>query len=1187
MSEGNAPRKKTPKKKSTSAETNVTRDSQRTRTPKTPKRSALATAINEMSTVVREAGNGVLRHFAPQLDPEVEVLVKRATKTRKSDTLESLLNQTNFYEPPYDKLTRDLEAYGGLPMAGFETSVVHKSLHRFEAQMNVARNIAQHLMKGKVTNPEFLDQLGAQVYIHLNPEVPLDLIPTDRYVAQGNRLRRQYSDLARRGIVDLNRAHFINSRRGVLDERSKTSSTPRKPAPPSSSSFIPSSFSTPPTPVPVSRLPSPTGEEFSLPVIKYPPPEEPLLAGEEVLEATKELEKELLNSAQIPASFPSEKALRVRDVIETPVSRYMSRHSSPEETNGESVPTKTIVNTSPRALSVAFTNKTGKKRDKIIEKAVAEHVKEGEDPQQFLNQLDEISKRVENASSNLTNLRITIAAPQTPAETRFVDRVLGPLESQVSSLRARHLRDVAHLRESARRNSAIVVASPDINHHSFQNNTPTTIVVRTSPEAVKAVEQLNSKGLLLSVDLEESIPRQTSPQEREEGPLPGSFIPPEWTSNNPDDRLDQLTAVANDVIGGTKLAISDLESDVSELRDLVAAEHEGLRLSYEGLNTRVGETYTRLQDIVSQIPDLATKANLREHFGQIANSHRALGERVDAMFNDLVGYRQQVAEIRRIIDDEEVVGTKNKNAENTRRLDEIKALLDEERRAREGRDLEYSQTQNELWGAIDDLARRPAIPPEEQQQEPEIPAEVNRNGDNEAPQPLPEGGHFSYPIDDSPGLGYRATVRHIEDQQRRDEAPVSGVLYSNAPRAEIAQVDPHGVITASPAENKLGQIYPLLGDDNSQISKYLETKLSYLWRTRRDLGSIQRILGGDIRGGEFGGLRVDSALNNPQEIDNWLKSSRETDDELYLRHLGNIRDQIMSNQTKLIQAGVTRGTLDGLIRDTYNNLQGVFKSANRGNHPYLHDFARAILALKQSDSTRDGRIRGLYSRAQEYINAWNEMGQEPADGSAEGAAFSLAQRLLGFREDEKKLSRFENDLRKKISAFNVEEKGVLDTLKTLNIDPRDTKKQVADLRKNVAEVINVLKENKKIDEENKRLVRQELVAHRSDVDKLVRSLWVREPIEKLPGASVKIPVGPTRSTPPAIPRPTAPVERPARRAASAKGPSPLRKMVASRATTPLHAVAEPPAKRKPGPRTGFPVPRRRRSKSVPGKRTKK
>ena len=351
----------------------------------------------------------------------------------------------------------------------------------------------------------------------------------------------------------------------------------------------------------------------------------------------------------------------------------------------------------------------------------------------------------------------------------------------------------------------------------------------------------------------------------------------------------------------------------------------------------------------------------------------------------------------------------------------------------------------------------------------------------------------------------------------------NGFADPGSSRKEIAQADPKGMVSSSPAEEKLGKLFPQLYLDSNQLNRYYTTKLAYLWRsTKGDEKQIRDALSGAVRVGDETTGNYDPVYDTPGELISSLKDLKLDNVEVYARHADSLRDLQTAHHTLLTKVRILEDQTRRNLEDTITRLDQVLKNDDTDKLKNLKE------SLKYAQGTG---VERFLTPLKDFVSA--ETGQELTE--KEQDALSLANEFVGFKKDQESLKNKRNHLKSSLNRFKQEEAGLLDVIKNENLDISHPAKQVDSLKKNVADILDAIQTKKKNDEDERKALKQELINHRSDVEKLVKSLWVKEPIERIAAVSGRIQKAVSGSRPRevAVPRPTAPRE-PARKRSGTK-----------------------------------------------------
>lgn len=345
-----------------------------------------------------------------------------------------------------------------------------------------------------------------------------------------------------------------------------------------------------------------------------------------------------------------------------------------------------------------------------------------------------------------------------------------------------------------------------------------------------------------------------------------------------------------------------------------------------------------------------------------------------------------------------------------------------------------------------------------------------------------------------------------------------GFADPSSSRQEIAQADPNGMVSATRAEEKLGQLFPQLSIDNEQLNRYYTTKLAYVWRDTHDEQLVRSILAGAARVGISGDGVVDPVYDTPNEIIPVLKDLKLDDAEVFARHYDSLNDMVTSHHVLFAKGKIYERTIDNEMKGILTRIDQELKNIGESS---------LLAGLRQS---KKDTPRAALKEYIENANAKQLPGPDGLSGSLsdkEQEVFNLAKDYLGFIDDKEKLKNKLNSLHADLNLYNVEKNELMRVVQKANIDLSHPAKQVDSLKKNVSDILDAIHTKKKDAEEEKKVLKQELANHRADVERLVRSLWVKEPIERIAAVGSRIQKtvsGGNRTREAAVPRPRAPRE---------------------------------------------------------------
>lgn len=394
-----------------------------------------------------------------------------------------------------------------------------------------------------------------------------------------------------------------------------------------------------------------------------------------------------------------------------------------------------------------------------------------------------------------------------------------------------------------------------------------------------------------------------------------------------------------------------------------------------------------------------------------------------------------------------------------------------------------------------------------------------RVGNLPSPSPRGSGPGSSKPPPNSSLPGFSGGSGNGDPSRKgRGKGGGGGFADPDSSRQEIAQADPKGMVSATRAEEKLGQLFPQLSINNEQLNRYFTTKLASVWRTTHNEQDIRSVLAGAARVGNFNGGVVDPVYDKPDEIIPVLKDLKLDDAEVFARHYDSLNDIITSHHVLFAKGKIYETTIDNEMKDRLTRIKQELKDIGESN---------LLAGLRKSEK------RTTEAALEEYIenaNAKQLPGPDGLSGSLsnkEQEVFNLAKDYLGFIDDKEKLKAKLNSLHSDLNRYNIEKNYLMDVVKNANIDLSHPAKQIDSLKKNVSDILDAIHTKKKDAEEEKKVLKQELANHRADVERLVRSLWVKEPIERIAAVGSRIQKtvsGGNRIREAAVPRPRAPKE---------------------------------------------------------------
>lgn len=331
-------------------------------------------------------------------------------------------------------------------------------------------------------------------------------------------------------------------------------------------------------------------------------------------------------------------------------------------------------------------------------------------------------------------------------------------------------------------------------------------------------------------------------------------------------------------------------------------------------------------------------------------------------------------------------------------------------------------------------------------------------------------------------------------------------LFTNASSAQGAvQADSTSIFQSTKASERLAKLFPGLGVNSPEIERYYATKLPYIWRStqseEKTLEAIQFALSRAARTNYGEEVVVDPTLDNAREVLYWVKNQKGTDADIYLRHKNNLEDFIGAQQFKVGQSRVYAQTLDQLMRETFDRLVIVGDRTKRKD-PQIAAFMSALdTGIKENK-----KGLGLVKKA---VADYNAAAPEPVDeGEVEeevsGAAADfrdLLQRFIDLSKDKEKVERVATEARNQLKQNTQEYNDVMNIVKQNEVDPEQVPVKVQSLKENVETILNSLKAEKEDKKERERVLRQDLERHKSEVERLVKSLWTREAVEQIPAAA--------------------------------------------------------------------------------------
>lgn len=340
-----------------------------------------------------------------------------------------------------------------------------------------------------------------------------------------------------------------------------------------------------------------------------------------------------------------------------------------------------------------------------------------------------------------------------------------------------------------------------------------------------------------------------------------------------------------------------------------------------------------------------------------------------------------------------------------------------------------------------------------------------------------------------------------------------GFANSGSTRKEIAQDDPNGMVSSSSAEEKLGQLNSLLGVDNEQLNRYFTTKLAYLWRSTHDERQVRNALTGAARVGNFNGGVVDPVYDLPDEIRSFLRDMTLEDSEVYARHLDSLKDLQATHHMLLAKSQVLLNTNNNNLKNRLTRIKQELEDVNGSEK------------LKNLKELFGVKYQSKAQSLKEFVSKEKLDTTQLTD--KERRVLDLAEEYLDFIKSGQAVKEKTRKLRVKLAEYNNEENGLMHVIRAANIDLSHPAKQVESLKKNVSDILDAIHTKKKGDEEEKKVLKQELASHRADVERLVRSLWVKEPIERIAAVNARIQKtvsSGNRTREVAVPRPRAPKE---------------------------------------------------------------
>lgn len=344
----------------------------------------------------------------------------------------------------------------------------------------------------------------------------------------------------------------------------------------------------------------------------------------------------------------------------------------------------------------------------------------------------------------------------------------------------------------------------------------------------------------------------------------------------------------------------------------------------------------------------------------------------------------------------------------------------------------------------------------------------------------------------------------------------NGIADPSSSRQEIAKDDPEGMVSATRAEEKLGQLFPQISIDNSDLRRYFTTKLAYVWRSTGDEQQVRDVLTGAARVGNFNDGKIDPTYNTPGEVRSFLRDMKLTDAEVYARHRDSLKDMKTAHHVLLAKAAVYGKTIDNELK----NVEMLIK----------HELGKDISSSEILKRLKGGLENVRYSpinTLREFYDSEKLKNDAGEFSEQEQAVYDLVKKYLGFNNDKMSLNKQTNKLRGNLARYSNEENNLMRVVREAGIDLDHPAKQVESLKKNVSDILDAIHTKKKDAEEEKKVLKQELASHRADVERLVRSLWVKEPIERIAAVNARIQKtvsGGNRTREVAVPRPRAPKE---------------------------------------------------------------
>ena len=244
---------------------------------------------------------------------------------------------------------------------------------------------------------------------------------------------------------------------------------------------------------------------------------------------------------------------------------------------------------------------------------------------------------------------------------------------------------------------------------------------------------------------------------------------------------------------------------------------------------------------------------------------------------------------------------------------------------------------------------------------------------------------------------------------------------------------------------------------------------------------------------------------------NWVKAQRGSDKDIAVKFRHDLGEYIGSQNFKIARGAVMRRSLENLQSHLATSIESVAGAMRKKPAP-----VRAFLDAVGSGSHKEMKkaiARFREAEAGPAIAPDNvegeAMAEEPMTEEERSTAMSnLRQMIDDYEAYDKDLSAVDRVIRtakKDLQHYRDEEIGVMNYLK--NFEGGDESKPTNSVAESVERVLHTLREEKESQKDIVDSMRREMATHRGDVEKLVRSLWVREPVDRNTGAASQTRLG--------------------------------------------------------------------------------